>query len=364
MTAGEGEASGLDPADLFQAHPVATFLIGRDGTIRFANSAAEQLCNLSRAALIGRPLHEILSLDAAHAARFFAANDSAFLAHAAEVRLGRRDVLRADLQRVPLHRGPEQLVTVAPLHREAELIGGVSGRPAQTAGAAAAMLAHEIKNPLAGIRGAAQLLARDHGAKAHRFTDLICAEVDRIAKLIDQMEHFSRGQPIACTSVNPYPALRQAVELARAQPGVRARLVEEYDPSIPHIHGNHDALVQIILNLLRNAQDAVQDGDEPQIRLTTAYRHGLSIDRGEGQGRIPLPIEVMVSDNGPGVPAAIRDALFDPFVTTKRDGRGLGLALVAKLVRDMGGAVQHMAGEGWTHFRLHLPAAPGERDRT
>ena len=121
-------------------------------------------------------------------------------------------------------------------------------------------------------------------------------------------------------------------------------------------------MVQILLNLMTNACEALAGHDDAVVRLATAYRHGLSIDNGDGRGRIALPIEVSVSDNGPGIPDDIRSDLFAPFVTTKREGRGLGLALVAKLARDMGGTVQHLRDGEWTRFRLHLPASRTAKD--
>jgi two-component system nitrogen regulation sensor histidine kinase GlnL len=151
------------------------------------------------------------------------------------------------------------------------------------------------------------------------------------------------------------------METARARQFPGVRFAEDFDPSLPLVHGNHDAMVQILLNLVTNGCEALGGRDDGVVRLTTAYRHGLSIDNGDGRGRIALPIEVSVSDNGPGVPADIRGDLFAPFVTTKREGRGLGLALVAKLARDMGGTVQHMRDGDWTSFRVHLPVAQKER---
>ena len=194
-----------------------------------------------------------------------------------------------------------------------------------------------------------------------RFTTLICAEVDRITTLIDQMEHFSRGQPIACAPLNLYQPIHQAIETARARQFPGVRFAEDFDPSLPLVHGNHDAVVQILLNLITNGCEALGGRDDGVVRIATAFRHGLSIDNGDGRGRIALPIEVSVSDNGPGVPADIRGDLFDPFVTTKREGRGLGLALVAKLARDMGGTVLHMRDGEWTRFRVHLPAVSRKR---
>jgi two-component system nitrogen regulation sensor histidine kinase GlnL len=355
----------FDQDELIQSHPVATVMIDKGGVVLFVNAAAEQLCNVSRSAMVGRVVFDVISIDRAYRQRMLDPATPALFAHRAEVTVGAgRRTIFVDLQMVPYGQGGHRILAMIPSQSEAELMGGAIGRSGRAAGAAASMLAHEIKNPLAGIKGAAQLLARKTDASGERFTTLICAEVDRITTLIDQMEHFSRGQPIACSPINLYQPIHQAIEAVRARqlPGIR--LTENYDPSLPMVHGNHDAMVQILLNFVTNACDALHGRDDGEVRIATAYRHGLSIDNGDGRGRVGLPIEVSVSDNGPGVPLDIRGDIFDPFVTTKREGRGLGLALVAKLARDMGGTVQHIRDDEWTRFRLHLPAAtlPPEKD--
>ena len=357
MSAQTSSIPTFDHDELIQSHPVATLLIDRNGVILFVNAAAEQLCNVGRAAMVGHVVYDVIGMDRNYRQRMSDPAYSALFAHAADITVGGRKSVAVDMQMVPYGHSGHRILALVPSQRDAELMGGAIGRSGRAAGAAASMLAHEIKNPLAGIRGAAQLLARGADAGKARFTELIVAEVDRIATLIDQMEHFSRGQPIACEPLNLYQPIHQAMEAVRARqlPGIR--FSEDFDPSLPLVLGNHDAVVQILQNLLTNASEVLAGRDDGSVRLATAYRHGLSVDNGDGRGRIALPIEVSVSDNGPGVPAEIRGDLFDPFVTTKREGRGLGLALVAKLARDMGGTVQHMRDGDRTRFRVHLPAA-------
>jgi two-component system nitrogen regulation sensor histidine kinase GlnL len=351
----------FDHDELIQSHPVATLLIDRGGVILFVNAAAEQLCNLSRSAMVGQVVYDVIRMDRGYRQRMSDPATAALFAHRAEISVGGRRAVFVDMQTVPYGQNGHRILALLPSPGETELMGGAIGRSGRAAGAAASMLAHEIKNPLAGIKGAAQLLARKTDAGGERFTTLICAEVDRITTLIDQMEHFSHGQPIVCEAINLYQPIHQATETVRARQFPGVRFAEDFDPSLPLVHGNHDAMVQILLNLLTNACEALGGRDDGVVRLTTAYRHGLSIDKDDGRGRIALPIEVSVSDNGPGVPADIRGDLFDPFVTTKREGRGLGLALVAKLARDMGGTAQHVRDGDWTRFRVHLPAAPVAR---
>lgn len=348
-------ASGAD--DLFQAHPVATFLLSPDNFILSVNQAAEQLVNAGRAAIIGRPLFDIVRPESEQVDRLRASDQRAYLAHAVAVAIGSAAPALLDLQLVSLGDTGNRLLTLAPVIAAGELLalGNRSGN--RTAAAAASLLAHEIKNPLAGIRGAAQLIARQPAADTARFTTLIVAEVDRIAALIDRMQHFSRGQPLRCEPTNIYPALAQGIDSIRAGYGDGITLIEDFDPSIPPAFANHDAIVQIVMNLLGNAADALRGRKDARIRVSTSFRHGLLLDQNSGKGRLAVPIEICVADNGPGIDPELGDAIFEPFVTSKRDGQGLGLALVARLAQDMGGAVQVRRKDEWTQFRLHLPAA-------
>jgi two-component system nitrogen regulation sensor histidine kinase GlnL len=224
---------------------------------------------------------------------------------------------------------------------------------------AAAMLAHEIKNPLSGIRGAAQLLEASVDADAQDLTRLIRNEVDRVAALIDRMEGFTDTRPLDLAAINIHAVLGHARDVALRGFARGLTIREVYDPSLPAVLGHRDTLVQVIINLLKNAAEAMKPTGGRTIVLTTAYRHGLSMRNAKGPGRHLLPIEVCVIDDGPGAPAEIAEHLFDPFVTSKRSGGGLGLALVDKLVADHGGMIEY-AREGTpekTVFRILLPRA-------
>jgi two-component system, NtrC family, nitrogen regulation sensor histidine kinase GlnL len=220
--------------------------------------------------------------------------------------------------------------------------------------AMAAMLAHEVKNPLSGIRGAAQLLEQDADRQGRTLTQLICDETDRIVALVDRMEAFSDDRPIERQAVNIHQVLERVRKVAQSGFARHVRLIEEYDPSLPAVAGNHDLLVQVFLNLVKNAAEALRDADG-EIILTTAYRHGLRLAIPGGEGRQFLPLMVSVTDNGAGIPEDLRPYLFDPFVTTKRHGSGLGLALVAKVIGDHGGVIEFDSQPRRTVFRVFLP---------
>lgn len=221
------------------------------------------------------------------------------------------------------------------------------------------MLAHEIKNPLAGIRGAAQLLKTGASAADQPLAQLIVDETDRIRRLVDRMEAFSDEVPGPREAVNIHQVLDRVRALVVNGVADGLALQEHYDPSLPDVWGDEDHLIQVFLNLVKNAAEAAHTRGDGQgiLSISTAWRPGVRVRGADGKASAGAPIEIRVQDNGPGVPPSLRDHLFQPFVTTKANGTGLGLALVTKLVTSHGGLIDFESEPGRTVFRVLLPMA-------
>ncbi|RMF10724.1 MAG: nitrogen regulation protein NR(II) [Alphaproteobacteria bacterium] len=236
---------------------------------------------------------------------------------------------------------------------------------ARTVSGMAAVLAHEIKNPLSGIRGAAQLLEDSLPESERTLAQLICTESDRICGLVDRMEVFGDERPLTRTPVNIHDVLDHVKKIAVSGFARHIRIVEDYDPSLPPVPGDRDRLIQAFLNLVKNAAEAIgTQRSDGRIILNTAFRPGVRLSVPGAKDRIGLPLQICVEDNGPGVPEDLTAHLFDPFVTTKQSGTGLGLALVAKIVGDHGGIIECDSRPPRTLFRVLMPMHRFETDQT
>lgn len=334
----------------------ALLLIDGKGAIAEANHAAENLLGISARRLEGKQLTELLGALDERVAERLETSDGALVAR--DIRILASEVeTRVNLTVSPLGNHPGwRVVTLSEISHEDTARDSDS---VATIGAPS-ILAHEIKNPLSAIRGAGQLVARKlpHGDK--KLARMITDEVDRIARLIDRMQQLGSTTSEPAAPCNPHEAIRAAIATVRAGDTTQVEIQEEFDPSLPPVMANRDALEQVLINLISNARDAAASSeDKPRVTVQTRFVSGLAFSAIRLGRAVRLPIEITVTDNGAGIPREMRDHVFEPFVSSKKSGQGLGLALVRKLVRDMSGSISHERDvrSRLTHFRLHLPQA-------
>ncbi len=346
---------------LWSSLPVPALLLDTGDKIVSSNPAAESFLNMSTKALTGQRFWDKVMIDAPLESAFQRARDNhtSLFVNDVDVGSGERAPMLCNLQFAPLQGTSDTMIVMISPREIASRINQnhSSGKAAKSAIGMAEMLAHEIKNPLAGITGAAQLLSMGLSNEDQEMTDLIVAESRRIVKLLEQVEQFGNLRPPELKSVNLHDVLDRARRSAAVGFGAHMLLVEDYDPSLPQTLADADQLLQVFLNLLKNASEANKDGGA--IHLHTFYDASLRVRRADGtQARLPLQIEII--DDGPGLPPEIADDIFEPFVSGRENGTGLGLALVSKLIGDIGGWISVDSVPGRTVFRISLPLAPTE----
>ncbi|MEM9310379.1 MAG: ATP-binding protein [Pseudomonadota bacterium] len=356
------DTSAPDPSAQISGLVFSLILIDPQGIVTQVNHAAEALLGTSAKRIIGQRLDRVVTPLDDRVANWLASGEGALVARDICVKLAGLEVpVNLTMSALASHPG-WRVVTISQLGHE-KASSEEQGSPAV---GAPSILAHEIKNPLAAIRGAAQLIARKLPHADKSLARMITDEVDRIARLIDRMQQLGSQASEPAQPCNPHEAIRSALATVRAAGLDGVEVLEEFDPSLPPILANRDALEQVLINLVTNARDAAAEtaarsgsAETARVVIRTRYVSGFVFSATRFGRTIRLPIEICVSDNGAGVDADLRDRLFEPFVSSKPSGQGLGLALVRKLMRDMDGSISHEreGRAGLTHFRLHLPMA-------
>jgi len=345
-------------------HPV--IMVSADGGIATANAAAESFFEASLPLLRRHKLRELVPFGSPLLALIEQVRMRGAAVNEYKVDLG--TPRNAGERLVDLHVAPvpERTGDIVVMLQERTIADKMDRQlthrgAARSVIALAAMLAHEIKNPLSGIRGAAQLLEQSVGDEDRSLTQLICEEADRIVKLVDRMEVFTDERPVKREPVNIHVVLEHVKRLTHSGVARHIKFIEEYDPSLPPVLASRNQLIQVFLNLVKNAAEAIGESEtDGEIHLSTAFRPGVRLSLPGSKARVALPLEFCVRDNGPGVPDDLIPHLFDPFVTTKPSGSGLGLALAAKIIGDHGGIIECESQSRRTIFRVLMPVYAGD----
>ena len=336
-----------------------------DNRIAEVNPAGEIFLNASSKSLMGQPAFDRLSIDAPmdEALARARVNQSPLFINDVDVTTGERAPVQCNIQVAPMHDNAEVILLIISPRDIADRLGRAMHvkSAAKSAIGMAEMLAHEIKNPLAGISGAAQLIAMNVAAEDRELADLIVEETRRIVKLLEQVEQFGNLRAPDRRPVNIHDALDRARKSAMVGFAAHMHIVEDYDPSLPPTFADPDQLMQVFLNLIKNAAEACQRaGEGTTIRLHTFYDLSLRL-RGKDGRPAALPLQIEIIDDGPGIPPEIAADIFEPFVSGRENGTGLGLALVSKIISDHEGWISVDSVPGRTVFRVSLPMVPKEK---
>lgn len=352
----------VDQETLLAALPHPILVIGDENRVTYANAAAEVFLSTSLAMLKREPFDQIVAFGCPLIALIEQVRRSGQTVNEYAIEMVTQKFTAPkliDVHAGPLPEHPGNVILMLQQRTMAQMIERqlTHRAAARTVSGMAAVLAHEIKNPLSGIRGAAQLLEPGLSDEDRALAQLICSETERIRKLVDRMEVFGDERPLATEAVNIHDVLDHVRRLSESGFARGMRFVEDYDPSLPALPANRDKLVQAFLNLVKNAAEAIGENanDQGRIVITTAFRPGVRLAIPGSDARISLPLMISIEDNGQGVPEHLKPHLFDPFVTTKRNGTGLGLALVAKIIGDHGGVIECDSEPKRTVFRVLLP---------
>ncbi|MEM7523915.1 MAG: ATP-binding protein [Pseudomonadota bacterium] len=341
---------------LWSILPLPAIIVGSDDAVAAINGAAEMFLGAGESQIRGKGLERLFGEGCrmADVVRIARVSTATAADHNVEFSWPGRPDDFVDLVAAADEDGEEVLLVIHPRSLAAHIDRSLTHRnAARSITGMASMLGHEIKNPLAGISGAAQLLEMNADGDDQALTTLIREETQRIETLINRFESFGDTGPLTREPVNIHDVLDRARRSAEAGFAAHVRFNEDYDPSLPEIPGDHDQLVQVVLNLLKNAAEATPPVGG-SITLRTAYRPGVTMAAPRG-ARLAQPLLRQISEKGVGIPEDIRTEIFDPFVTSKGSGGGLGLALVSKIVADHGGSIDCVSRPGWTTFSLRFP---------
>ena len=358
----EGQGSRIDEFSVLSALGIPIVVIEADNRILYVNAASEQFFDRGESSIIGHRLNQMFNKDSPiiSLVKQVQINRTSVFEHDIELSGPRGNSMKGSAHVTLLLDNSDKIVISFHLYGAARSMERqlVHRGAARSVTAMASMLAHEVKNPLAGIRGAAQLLEKAVSDRDRGLTELIREEADRICNLVDRMTDFGDEGPPGRAEINIHEILDRVHSLVAAEFGDKVHFVKDYDPSLPMVWANKDQLIQVFLNLVKNGIEAILR--EPGIiRLATGFKRGVALSVPGSNKQVHLPLMVSVTDNGCGISDDISQNIFDPFVSTKTGGTGLGLALVSKLIQDHGGVIEFETGYDGSCFRIYFPVIVG-----
>jgi len=353
------EGNEILESQVLSALPNPLFVIDSENRFVYSNQAAEMFFRSSQLILSSMRLTDFISLDSTFFLMVLRARDQQLTVvdQGLQIFSPKIGLKLLNVQIAPFGDTPQNLIISVQERGLAERLRGQSifRGAARSVSAMAALLAHEIKNPLAGIKGAAQLLHSNQVGEDQSLTSMIVQEADRVTALLDRMEGFTGGECISFGPVNIHEVLDHCLNLASASYGAHLTIKRQYDPSLPAVHGHKDLLIQAFINIIKNASEATED--KSKLIIKTSYSRGRHLSKNEFDSRSHVPVQVDVIDSGQGIPDEIRDHIFDPFVSGKVGGTGLGLTMVASVVADHRGMIEVDSLPGQTNFRFNFPVS-------
>ena len=356
------DTNAIDHLVILEAIPHPLVLLDTDNNVEFVNPAAELFFGASQAIIKRGQLADNLAFGCPLLALINEVRRSrkTLNEYGVEISVPRTQVTRlVDVYAGAVIDGTDRMLVILHQRSMVQMIKRqLNNRlTARSVSGMAGMLAHEIINPLSGIRGAAQLLAPQLSNDDRALSQLICDETDRISSLLNRMEEFGDNRPLVRETVNIHTVLEHVRKVAQAGFGRNIVFAEKYDPSLPLLLGARDKLIQAFLNLVKNACEAIAEAGVPygKIQMSTAFRPGVRLTLPGSAPKMTLSLMIEIADNGPGVPDELQTHLFDPFVSSKQSGSGLGLSFVAKIIDDHGGTIEFERVRGQTIFRVLLP---------
>lgn len=351
---------------LLESLTTAVLLVDERLSFRYLNPAAEALLGVSSDQARGAPLVDCFfeSEEALETLREALQRQQVYTKRQVSWQLPSGQNLTVDYSVIPLGEAGGLMIEAQHLDRLLRISREEATTAAQeTTRNLVRGMAHEIKNPLGGIRGAAQLLARElPDRRLEEYTGIIIEEADRLRKLVDKM--LGPHQPAELEDINIHEVTERVAAIIRAESGGLLTIERDYDPSIPPLPGDKEQLIQAILNIVRNAWEALEDAgmaERGEIRISTRVQRQFTI----GRFHYPLVCRIDVIDNGPGIPPEMVEEIFYPMISGRAKGTGLGLTISQQLISQHMGLIDCESRPGHTRFSVYLPISPksGSADR-